>query len=148
MDCSPPGSSVHGILQARILEWGAISCSRGSCQPRDRTCVSCGSCTAGRFFTMSHCHHYIRYSTYIIVHAHWVSGFFPAVAHYPTIYRKHCLLGSCTHPLRLSLSTLLDLKWITNRELLHSTGSSAQCCVAAWMGGEFGGEWIHAYVYG
>ena len=39
MDCSPPGSSVHGILQARILEWVAISFSRGSSQPRDRTQV-------------------------------------------------------------------------------------------------------------
>ena len=37
VDCSPPGSSVHGILQARILEWVAISFSRGSSQPRDRT---------------------------------------------------------------------------------------------------------------
>ena len=35
MDCSPPGSSVHGILQARILEWVAISFSRGASQPRD-----------------------------------------------------------------------------------------------------------------
>ena len=35
MDCSPPGSSVHGFLQARILEWVAISFSRGSSQPRD-----------------------------------------------------------------------------------------------------------------
>ena len=35
MDCSPPGSSVHGILQARILEWVAISFSRRSSQPRD-----------------------------------------------------------------------------------------------------------------
>ena len=40
MDCSPPGSSVHGILQARILEWVAISSSRGSSQPRDQTRVS------------------------------------------------------------------------------------------------------------
>ena len=40
MDCSPPGSSVHGILQARILEWVAMSSSRGSSQSRDRTCVS------------------------------------------------------------------------------------------------------------
>ena len=40
-DCSLPGSSVHGISQARILEWVAISFSRGSCQPRDRTWVSC-----------------------------------------------------------------------------------------------------------
>ena len=37
MDCSPPGSSVHGISQARILEWVAISFSRGSSQPRDQT---------------------------------------------------------------------------------------------------------------
>ena len=41
MDCSPPGSSVHGILQARILEWVAISSSRGSSWPRDWTYVSC-----------------------------------------------------------------------------------------------------------
>ena len=40
VDCSLPGSSVHGILQARILEWVAISFSRGSSQPRDRTRVS------------------------------------------------------------------------------------------------------------
>ena len=41
VDCSPPGYSVHGILQARILEWIAISFSRGSSRPRDRTQVSC-----------------------------------------------------------------------------------------------------------
>ena len=41
MDCSPPGSSVHGIFQARGLEWIAISFSRGSSQPRARTQVSC-----------------------------------------------------------------------------------------------------------
>ena len=49
MDCSLPGSSVHGILQARILEWVVIPFSRGSSQPRDRTLVSC---IAGRFFTV------------------------------------------------------------------------------------------------
>ena len=49
MDCSPPGFSVHGILQARILEWVVISFSRGSSQPRDRTQVSRIS---GRFFTV------------------------------------------------------------------------------------------------
>ena len=48
MDCSPPGSSVHGILQRRILEWVAIFFSRGSSQSRDWTWVSC---TAGGFFT-------------------------------------------------------------------------------------------------
>ena len=48
MDCSPPGSSVHGISQARILEWVAISFSRGSSWPRNWTQVSG---IAGRFFT-------------------------------------------------------------------------------------------------
>ena len=41
MNCSPPGLSVHGIFQARILEWIAIPYSRGISQPRDRTLVSC-----------------------------------------------------------------------------------------------------------
>ena len=40
MDCSPPGSSVHGILQARMLGWVAISFSKGTLQPRDQTQVS------------------------------------------------------------------------------------------------------------
>ena len=44
VDCSPPGSSVHRIFQARILEWAAISLSRGSSRPRGRTQVSCVSC--------------------------------------------------------------------------------------------------------
>ena len=41
MDCSPPGPSVHGILQAKVVEWVAILFTRGSSQPRDRTQVSC-----------------------------------------------------------------------------------------------------------
>ena len=47
IDCSPPVYSVHGIFQARILEWFAMLSSRGSFQPRDRTQVSC---IAGRFY--------------------------------------------------------------------------------------------------
>ena len=42
----------------------------------------------------------------------------------------------------MDMSTLLYLKWITNKDLL----CSAECYVAAWMGGEFVGEWIHVYV--
>ena len=49
MDCGPPGSSVHGILQARMLEWVAILFSRGSFWPRDQTQVSC---IAGTFSTI------------------------------------------------------------------------------------------------
>ena len=53
MDCSLPGSSVHGILQARILEWIAMPSSRGSSQPRDWTCISHVSALAGSLFTIS-----------------------------------------------------------------------------------------------
>ena len=48
MDCSPPGSSVHGIFQAEILDWGAISYSRESSWPRVWTHVSCISCIVRR----------------------------------------------------------------------------------------------------
>ena len=49
MDCSSPGSSAHGILRARVLEWVAIPFSRGSFWPRDRIRVSC---IEGSFFTV------------------------------------------------------------------------------------------------
>ena len=48
MDCSPPGSSVHGILQEKLLEWAVMPSSRGASQPRDLTQVFC---IAGRFLT-------------------------------------------------------------------------------------------------
>ena len=67
MACSPPGSSVHGILQARILEWVAMSFSRGSSQPRDWTQVSH---ITGRFFTV------------------WATGEAPFLGIYPE-NRKH-----------------------------------------------------------
>ena len=49
MDCSPPGSSVHGISQAKIIEWEAIPFSKGSSWPKDQTWVFC---IAGRFITV------------------------------------------------------------------------------------------------
>ena len=48
MDCGLPGSSAHGILQVRILEWVAMPSSRGSSPPRDQTCVSYISCISKR----------------------------------------------------------------------------------------------------
>ena len=53
MDCSPPGSSVHGILQTRILGWVASSFSRGSFRPRDQNFFSCVSCIGRRI--LDHC---------------------------------------------------------------------------------------------
>ena len=54
MDCSPPGSFVHGILQARILEWVAISYSKGSSQSKDQIRISCTS-YIGRQRILYHC---------------------------------------------------------------------------------------------
>ena len=51
LDCSLPGSSIHGILQAGILEWVAMSSSRGPFQLRNQTHVYCSSCLAGGFYT-------------------------------------------------------------------------------------------------
>ena len=51
IDCTMPGSSVLGVLQARIPEWAAMPSSRGPSWPKDRTLVPCISCVTGRFFT-------------------------------------------------------------------------------------------------
>ena len=48
----------------------------------------------------------------------------------------------------MDMDTLLYLTWRTSKDLLDSTGNSAQGQVAAWMGGEFGGEWICVYMSG
>ena len=55
-------------------------------------------------------------------------------------------LGQIFHETPIDMYTLLYLKWITNKDLLYSTENSAQCNVTAWMGEEFGREWIHVYV--
>ena len=68
MDCGPPGSSVHGILQARILEWVALHSSRESSRPRDRICISKDPCI-GRQALYHECH--LKYN----VHPEkWVSS--------------------------------------------------------------------------
>ena len=64
MDCSPPSSSVPGILQARILGWVAIFFSKGFSRPRDQTRVSC---IAGRCFTLS-------VSANHLLNSEWVLG--------------------------------------------------------------------------
>ena len=83
MDSSPSGSSVHRISQTRILEWVAISFSRGSSQPRNRTHLSCVSCSGGGFFTTGwnweahicvcvciYIYIYIHTRTHIYIHTH------------------------------------------------------------------------------
>ena len=53
VECSPPGSSVHGILQARILEWVAMPSSRGSSPSRDRTRISCLLCWHAGYLSLA-----------------------------------------------------------------------------------------------
>ena len=50
--------------------------------------------------------------------------------------------GEIVREFGIDMYTLLYLKWITSKDLLCTTGNSAQCYMAAWMGGKFGGEWI------
>ena len=68
MDCSPLGSSVHGILQARILKWVAMPSSRGSFQPRDLHLLHLLQCQAGSFSLVplgkSHTHTHTEWNTY------------------------------------------------------------------------------------
>ena len=55
--------------------------------------------------------------------------------------------GRIVREFGMDMYILLYLKWITNKDLLCSTGNSAECYVAVWMEGEFGGDWIHVYVW-
>ena len=75
MDCSPPGSSIHGIFQARILQRVAVSYPRGSSQPRDRTHVSCISCI-GRW---------------ILYHQHPLGSHFPLCTPHNLLCSINCL---------------------------------------------------------
>ena len=70
VDCSPPGSSVGGTLQARILEWAAISFFRGSSWPRNWTQVSF---IAGRFFNIWCPRYKARHKKICLSHISWIS---------------------------------------------------------------------------
>ena len=65
MDCSPPGSSVHGILQARILEWVAMRSSRGSSPPRDQTHISLVSCISRQVTISTTCEAHCEWDSFI-----------------------------------------------------------------------------------
>ena len=66
MGYSLPGSSTHGILQARILEWVAVPSSRGSSQPSDQTRITCISYIGGRFFTIEPQGTHLDYSVTVV----------------------------------------------------------------------------------
>ena len=122
MDCSPPGSSVHGILQVRILKWVAMPSSRGSSQPRAQICVSCISCIAGRFFSRFFIHiqayliyctlkiHYIFYKLKVcgnLAVSKSIAAIFPMVFVY-FVSLRHILVILRTFPM---FSVLFYLLW-------------------------------------
>ena len=100
MDCSPQGSSVHGIFQVRMLEWVVISYSRGSSRPRDRTRVSC---IVGRFFII------------------WATR-----EASPTVHRNSVIIHTHTHTYMCAY-ILLNFSWLQsgrtgNLWLMHPSG--------------------------
>ena len=102
MDCGPPGSSVHEISQTRMLEWVAISFSRGSSRPRDRTHISCISCIAAEFFSAVP----PGYS-----HLHWISSLWFWYLEDPRpACVSHKQLTFATDPVPLLLLSLLILE--------------------------------------
>ena len=149
LGCSPPSSPVHGIFQSRILEWVAMPSSRGSSWPRDWTPVSCGSCTAGGFFTTEPPGNPIcplvqpkskkaRYSSCTI----FLSSPRECVNHSPSIgilekisQQSSCkeqLVGGCLeHPLlQHTVSHLWDTpKWKCRSKISVSTGYKSKALV-------------------
>ena len=124
-DCGPPRSSVHGISQAGILEWAAISSSKGSSQHRDQTRISSVSCIASRSFTtgsLGKCH--ISIFTYICVYVdtqtniyiyiwRWkwqpTPGFLPGEAHEQGSLACYCSWGHKESDTTEQLSTYIYL---------------------------------------
>ena len=64
-----------------------------------------------------------------------------------TVIRREGWREGIVREFGVDMYTRLCVKWKTNKVFLYSTWNSAQCYAAVWMGGEFGGEWIHVYVW-
>ena len=128
MNCSLPGSSVHGILQVRILARVTRPYSRGSSWLRDRICISYVSALAGRFFTIS-CHQRSNYNiiclyVYIII---WASLVAQMVKHPPAMQETWVLSLGWEDPLEKEMaahSSILPWKipWTEKPGGLESTG--------------------------
>ena len=97
MDCNLPGSSIHGILQARILEWVAKPSSRGSSQPRDQTLVSYVSCIVTLVLYLIICCPYLKFNCPISFHYSclWISAFYVTKSWHPC---PICDLNSLPRP--------------------------------------------------
>ena len=142
MDCSPPGSSIHGILQARILEWIAISFSRGSPWPRDWTqasriasrCFNLWATREAPLLIISS----VQFSCSVVSnslqphksqHARP-----PSPSPTPGVYSNSCLLSRWCHP---AISSSVD-PFSSRPQSLPSSGSSPMSQLFAWGGQSIG----------
>ena len=127
MVCSPPGLSVHGISQARILEWVGISFSRGSSPPRDKTHISCLSHLGIPFiiyYLRTYTHTHTHTHTLIICHLYVLSFIYLPIV-YPYLSSLHHL---STYHLSIHLS-VYHLCNIIHASLLLNPGSCTQLTV-------------------
>ena len=136
MHWSPPGSSVHGILQARILEWVTISFSRGSSRPRNQTEVSCiasGQTLEPLTTKKSPSECFVKQEPESRL-CDVILGSLQCMLYTKArmIFQKHW----CAHTVVLFNihQWLAYSRWIINKDLLYSTGTSVQCYVAAGWG--------------
>ena len=125
MDCSPPGSSVHGISQARILEWVAISFSRGSSWHRDWTRTFCISCISR--WNLYNCASWeALYNTYYPLKYHTVTCLM-----FPTLHRFGADLFTRAHK---SVSCTVDAHTYLLSKWIHSLSPSLGFCLdTAWL---------------
>ena len=125
MDCNLPGSSAHGLLQARILAWVAIPFSRGSCRPRDHVSPA----LAGKFLTIwatreAHIYIHLSVNTYILciytwiyLHILYLYVYFLNTYTYTNTYAfvyKHTCIYSDTHTYTQKKNSCLEIKVYLN----------------------------------
>ena len=141
MDCNLPGSSVHGILQARILEWVTMHFSRGSSSSRDQIQVFCFSCTASGFFLPTGPSGkpiqdifllLMLFSRQVVSNSLWSHRLwharFPCPSPSPRVCPSSCQLNQWCHPTISSSVTPSPLAFIVSQHqgLFQWVGSSYQ----------------------
>ena len=145
MDCNPPGSSDHGIFQASISEWGAISCSRGSSWPRDWTCISCISWIGRQI--LYHCAiwkaniNYLSHFVYLAVWLLFYDGWFQIAIKVGLIPKSSYFMNTPICPLTCLYSRLPFL-WSFLYMLLtrwpdHWSLPINPCILSPWATGPF-----------
>ena len=120
LDCSLPAFSVHGIFQARILEWVTIFSSRESLQPRDQTRISCVSCIADRFFT----HRAIREPPILLYYSIHIFPHIPLLASQEvpefSLFAKYAFkIQKCLRILLEAMSIDENMKYLENNIYIY-----------------------------